>query len=79
MEQRNIEQRYAIKFCVKLGDSVIEMYDKALSRAQVFRWYKILKMVVKASGMNREVGDQLKLELTTMFSVCALSCIKIGV
>jgi len=28
MEQRNIEQRYAIKFCIKLGDSVMETYDK---------------------------------------------------
>ncbi|KAK5642434.1 hypothetical protein RI129_008601 [Pyrocoelia pectoralis] len=51
MEQRNIEQRYAIKFCVKLRDSVKETYDKlvkvfgyeALSRAQVFRWHKDFK------------------------------------
>jgi len=28
MEQRYTEQRYAIKFCVKLGDSVMETYDK---------------------------------------------------
>lgn len=34
-------------------------------------------MVVKASGMNREVGDRLKLKLTKMFSAYALSCVKI--
>ncbi|KAK5648856.1 hypothetical protein RI129_003748 [Pyrocoelia pectoralis] len=51
MEQCNIEQRYAIKFCVKLCDSVKESYGKlikmfgeeALSRAQVFRRHKNFK------------------------------------
>lgn len=60
MEQRNIEQRYAIKFCVKLGDSVMETYDKlvkvfgdeALSRAQVFRWHKNFK------NGRESVGDE---------------------
>jgi len=33
MEERNFEQRCAIKFCVKLG-------EHALSRSQVFKWYK---------------------------------------
>ncbi len=45
MECWNIEQRYAIKFCVKLGDFAKDMFGKlvqvfgneALSRAQVFR------------------------------------------
>ena len=48
---RNAEQRYAIKFCVKLGHSATEtlaMLEKAfgedtLSRAQVFRWHKTFK------------------------------------
>ncbi|XP_025408966.1 protein GVQW3-like [Sipha flava] len=60
MEQRNIEQRYAIKFCVKLGDSVMKTYgklvkvfgDEALSRAQVFRWHKNLK------NGRESVGDE---------------------
>lgn len=51
MELRNIEQRYAIKFCAKVGDSAKETHDKlvkvfgdeALSRAQVFRWHKDFK------------------------------------
>ncbi|EFN80151.1 Putative uncharacterized protein FLJ37770, partial [Harpegnathos saltator] len=48
MEQRNLEQRYAIKFCVKLGESASVAFEKlkqaygkhSLSRAQVFRWHK---------------------------------------
>lgn len=44
-------QRYAIKCCVKLGDSgpetvemVIATYkENALSRAQFYRWYKVFK------------------------------------
>lgn len=51
MERRNIEQRYAIKFCVKLGESAKETFDKivkvfgdeAMSRAQVFQWHKKFK------------------------------------
>ena len=48
MEERNFEQRFAIKFCVKLGETGIETFNKlkqayrehALSRSQVFKWYK---------------------------------------
>ena len=47
-EERNFEQRCAIKFCVKLGKTGIETLNKlkqaygehALSRSQVFKWYK---------------------------------------
>ena len=46
--QRSVDQRYAIKFCVKLEKSATETlamiqkaYGKdALSKAQVFRWHK---------------------------------------
>jgi len=45
--ERTIEQRYAIKFCVRLGKTAIETLawlkeaygDDTLSRAQVCRWY----------------------------------------
>ena len=48
MEERKIEQRCAIKFCVKLGETGIETFNKlkqaygahALSRSQVLKWYK---------------------------------------
>jgi hypothetical protein len=46
--ERNIEQRYAIKFCVKLNETATETFkklkrayvDEDLSKAQVFRWHK---------------------------------------
>jgi len=48
MEERNFEQRCAIKFCVKLEEVGIETFNKltqaygehALSRSQVFKGYK---------------------------------------
>ena len=48
MEERNFEQRCAIKFCVKLGETGIETFNKlkqaygehVLSRSQVFKWCK---------------------------------------
>ena len=48
MEEHNFEQQCAIKFCVKLGETGIETFNKlkqaywehALSRSQVFKWYK---------------------------------------
>jgi len=49
MEARNIAQRYATFFCVKLDDSATTTYgklqqafgDDAMSRAQAFRWHKM--------------------------------------
>ena len=46
--ERNFEQRCAIKFCVKPGETGIETFNKleqaygehALSRSQVFKWFK---------------------------------------
>ena len=48
MEERNFEQRCAIQFYVKLGETGIETFNKlkqdygehALSRSQVFKWFK---------------------------------------
>ena len=49
--QENIEQRYAIKFCVKLNKSPTETFaslteaygDATLSRTMVFNWHKAFK------------------------------------
>ena len=49
--QENIEQRYAIKFCVKLNKSATETFasltkaygDATLSRTMVFKWHKVFK------------------------------------
>jgi len=48
IDRHKFEQRCAIKFCVKLGESTTMTYEKlqraygehSLSRAQVFRWHK---------------------------------------
>ena len=48
MEKGNLEQRSAIKFCVKLNVNATETYENlkkaygehAVSRTQVFRWHK---------------------------------------
>jgi hypothetical protein len=49
--QENIEQRNAIKFCVKLNKSATEKFvslteayrDATLSRSMVFKWHKVFK------------------------------------
>jgi len=49
--QENIEQRYAIKFCMKLNKSATETFaslteaygDATLSRTMVFKWHKGFK------------------------------------
>ena len=49
--QENIEQWYAIKFCVKLNKSATETFaslteaygDATLSRTMVFKWHKACK------------------------------------
>ena len=49
--QRSLEQRYAIKFCVKLrksGSETLQLLrtaygDAVLSSSQVFRWHKVFK------------------------------------
>jgi len=49
--QENIEQRYAIKFCVKLNKSATETFaslteaygDANISRTVVFKWHKAFK------------------------------------
>jgi hypothetical protein len=48
MGKNNLEQRYAIKFCVRLGEGAADTYEKiqktfgndSLSRAQAFRWHE---------------------------------------
>jgi hypothetical protein len=57
--QENIEQRYGIKFCVKLDKSVTETFsslteaygDATLSRTMVFKWPKAFK-----EGRENEIG-----------------------
>ena len=49
--EKNLEQRYAIKFCVKLGKTATETLgmirdaygDAAISRSTVFEWHKLFR------------------------------------
>jgi len=58
--QENIEQRYTIKFCVKLKKSATDTFaslteaygDAALSRTMVFKWHKVFK-----EGQENVEGD----------------------
>ena len=51
VRQENIEQRYAIKFCVKLNKSATQTFvsltetygDATVSRIVVFKWYRAFK------------------------------------
>ena len=55
----NVQQRVNVKFCVKLGKSIIETYnllkkiygDECLSHTQVFNWFKRFKVG------REELGD----------------------
>nr|QXJ78547.1 putative DD34D transposase [Floraphis choui] len=69
--QRSIEQRFAFKFCVKLGKSPVKTFcmmktafgDDSLSERQVFRWHKAF-----LEG-REEVSDEVRVgrPLTTTF------------
>jgi hypothetical protein len=62
--QRSLEQRYAIKFCAKLGNSDSETLqllrtacgDAVLSSAQVFRWHKAFKDGRESAEDEQHVG-----------------------
>ena len=51
MQSDTLEERYAIKFCFKLGKSATEMYGmlqtafrpSCMNRASVFEWHKRFK------------------------------------
>ncbi|KAJ8960994.1 hypothetical protein NQ318_020298 [Aromia moschata] len=72
--QRSLEQRMAIKFCVKLEKSVAEtipMLKKAfgvdcLSDRQIFRWHKAF-----AEGITKTIVHEIVSESLGMRKVCA--------
>jgi hypothetical protein len=60
MQKRNLEQRCAIKFCVKLNEKATESYknlkwaygENTVSKARVFRWDNAFWMAVSLWKMN---------------------------
>ena len=75
MEERNFEQRYAIKFRVKLGETGIETFNKlkqaygehALTRSQVLKWYKAFSEGLNPLKMNPALEDLQLQKLITMW------------
>ena len=63
-----IEERYAIKFCFKLGKNATKTYGmlqsafgrSCMNRASVFEWYKRFKKTGSLWGMMRGVGEVRK-------------------
>ena len=63
-----LEERYAIKFCFKLGNNATEMYamlhtafrPSRMNRASVFEWHKRFKEGWSLWGMMRGVGGVRK-------------------
>ena len=64
MQSDTLEERYAIKFCLKLGKNATEMYGmlqtafrpSCMNRASVFEWHKAGSLW----GMMRRVGGVRK-------------------
>ena len=78
--QENIEQRYAIKFCVKLNKSATETFasltkaygDATLSRTMVFKWDKAFKRAEKMLKTTLILEDQSRQQMIKMWKLCEL-------
>jgi len=75
MEERNFEQRCAIKFCVKLGETGIETFNKlkqaygehALGDHKCSSGIRHFQRVVNPSKMNPALEDLQLQKLITMW------------
>ena len=78
--QENIEQRYAIKFCVKLNKSATETFaslteaygEATLSRTMVLSGKKLSKRVEKMLKTTLVLEDQSRQQMTKMWKWCEL-------
>ena len=74
MEERNFEQQCAVKFCVKLGETGIEAFNKlkqaygehALSRSQVFSGIRHFQRDMNPLKMNSALEELELQKLITM-------------
>ena len=67
--QENIEQRYAIKFCVKLNKSAIETFD-SLTEAMIFKWHKAFKEGRENVEDDPGLEDQSRQQMIKMRKWC---------
>jgi len=78
--QRNIEQRYDIKFCVKLNKSatetfhsLIEFYgDVTLTITMVFKWHKVFKDGRENVEDALVQEDQIRQQMFKIWKWCQL-------
>ena len=78
--QETIEQRYAIKFCVKLNKSATETFasliqaygDATLSRTMVFMWHKAFKEGRENVEDALVLEDQSRQQIIKMWKWCEL-------
>ena len=78
--QENIEQRYAIKFYVKLNKSATETFaslteaygDATLSRTMVFSGTKLSKKAEKMLKTTLVLEDQSRQQTIKMWKCCEL-------
>ena len=78
--QENIEQRYAVKFCVKLNKSATETFasltkaygDATLSRTMVLSGTKLSKRAKKMLKTTCVVEDQSRQQKIKMWNWCEL-------
>ena len=78
--QENIEQRYAIKFCVKLNKSATETFaslteaygDATLSRTMVLSGTKLSKRVEKMLKTTLVLEDQSHQQMIKIWKWCEL-------
>jgi len=78
--QENTEQRYAIKFCVKLNKPATETFasltqaygDTTLSRTMVFKWHKAFKEGRENVETTLVLEDQSRQQTMKMWKWCEL-------
>ena len=78
--QENIEQRYAIKFCVKLNKSATEIFasltkaygDATLSRTMIFKWHKAFKEGREDVEDDPRSGRPISQQMIKMWKWCEL-------
>jgi len=78
--QKNIEQQYAIKFCVKLNKSATETFasltetygDATVSRTMVFKWHEAFKEGRENVETTLVLEDQSRQQMIKMWKWCEL-------
>ena len=76
MQSDSLEERYAIKFCFKLGKNARETYGmlqtafgvSCMNRSSVFKWHKIFKEARESVRDDERCGRSKK--VNTLVLIC---------